>query len=176
MPQSNSIDTNNSFKIINGEVLSADKIFSIVKAIHTINPLDEIKLTGGEPLLYHNFPKLVGLLNELKIRKVSITTNGQFLKPLAKELYHLGIKNINVSLDAVEPNLFYKITKKDVFNKVIDGIVTAKSVGIQVKINAVIMRGINDDQINPLINFAVQNGLTVRFLELMKISNGRRCS
>lgn len=166
---SNSIENNDSLKLVNGDVLSADNIFSIVKAIHKVNPLDEIKLTGGEPLLYHNFTKLVGLLNKLKIEKTSITTNGQFLKPLAKELSHLGIKNINVSLDAVESELFYEITKKDAFEKVIDGILTAKSFGIQVKLNAVIMRGINDNQINLLIDFAKENGLTVRFLELMKM-------
>ncbi len=149
--------------------LKAHEIFQIVKSIHSICNLQTIKLTGGEPLLYNDIFKLIDLLNGLKIEKISITTNGYFLKHRAAELLKRGVKDINVSLDAADFASFKKITKKDAFFKVIEGINKALELDARIKINAVIMKDVNEDQILPLIELANNSGIEIRFLELMKM-------
>ena len=149
--------------------LTAEEIFTIVKKIHEINPIEEIKLTGGEPFLFNQLFELISKLNALSAKRISITTNGQFLKPHANRLYENGVKDINVSLDAVDPELFKKITKKDLYTQVIAGIDAALVAGISVKLNSVIMRNINHHQLVPLLNFAQSRNIRIRFLELMKM-------
>jgi GTP 3',8-cyclase len=143
-----------------------------VRSIYTINKNAELKtvrLTGGEPLLFKNIAELIRGIKDSGIQEVKLTTNGVFLKDKVKELKQAGLTSINVSLDAADADTFYKVTRKKNFERVVSGIDEALSSGLEVKINAVIMRRINNDQILPLLYFALKRGVTIRYLELMKM-------
>ena len=151
------------------EPLDSEALFSCVKKIHEHTNLHTIKLTGGEPLLYHELLPFIQKLNTLGIPDISITTNGFFLKHMVKSLADLGIHNINVSLDAATPEKYKEITKKDGYNKVMEGIGEAIKKGINIKLNTVVMKNLNHNQVLPLLDIAQDLNVEIRYLELMKM-------
>src|SRR5437870_2242789 len=124
----------------------------------------KIRLTGGEPLVRRELHKLVFDLNtSYATLEVTLTTNGALLSEQAGSLYDAGLRRINVSLDTLRPDRFREITKRGDLNDVLNGIQTAKQVGMApIKVNAVIMRGTNDDEILDLVRFARDNGFEMR--------------
>lgn len=158
-------------KVNNEIALSVEGILCHIKAMHEICGFTALKLTGGEPLLFNGIELLVEKIFALGVPKISITTNGFFLKQKAAKLHQLGVQSINVSLDAATPELFHEMTQKDAFKKVIAGIETAVSLGIKLKVNTVIMKGVNEDQILPLLALGDKYGVEVRFLEVMKMGH-----
>lgn len=146
--------------------LLADTVFKL----NSILDLETIRLTGGEPTLYRDLVPLVKELSFLGI-PIKLTTNGLFLSSLAGPLKEAGLKSINVSLDAIEPTLYKTMTRYSGLEKVLTGIQCALEAGIQVKINSVIMKGVNESQIAPLLTYSIQNNITLRFLELMKMGH-----
>jgi cyclic pyranopterin phosphate synthase len=143
----------------------------IVVALHTMLDLKTIRLTGGEPTLYADLIPFVETLTANGIGNIKMTTNGFLLKQKAAALRAAGVKECNVSLDAVEPAAFAAIAKRSLLPQVLEGIDAALACGLDVKLNAVIMRGMNEHQILPLLDFAVARKMELRYLELMRMGH-----
>ncbi len=150
------------------EILSIEEIGVLIDIL-TSYGIKYVRLTGGEPLLRKGFFDLLDIISQnKKIKDVTLTTNGYFLKEMARPLRKKGVKRINISLDSLRPEVFKKITRIGDLDRVIEGIYEAKRVGFSpIKLNTVIMRGINEDDVIPLVEFARDNGLEIRFIELM---------
>jgi cyclic pyranopterin phosphate synthase len=130
---------------------------------------DGIRLTGGEPTVRANLPVLIEQLSSLGV-DLSLTTNGTTLTNLAPTLVAAGLERINISLDSLQRDRFEQITRRDELDKVLEGIGAAVSAGLApVKINCVVMRGVNDDEIVDFARFGRDRGVTVRFIEFMPL-------
>ena len=128
-----------------------------------------IRLTGGEPTVRANLPVLIEQLSSLGV-DLSLTTNGTTLTNLASALVSAGLERINISLDSLKRERFEQITRRDELDKVLEGIDAAVSAGLApVKINCVVMRGVNDDEIVDFARFGRERGVTVRFIEFMPL-------
>lgn len=135
--------------------------------------IDRIKITGGEPLVRKGVVELVKLLKELTgIRQVTMTTNGVLLSEFLPELLTAGLDAVNISLDTMDAENYRFITGRNQLDKVLCGIREAVFSGVAVKINAVLMRGINDQEWTSLLRLAKDYPLDVRFIELMPIGAG----
>ena len=155
----------------NEQPLTPEEISILVESVHQLTPLKSIRLTGGEPLLYANLLPLIRQIQEIGISDIRITTNAYYLKEKAKKLFDAGVKSVNISIDAVDQEIFNSISRHPNTARVFSGIEAAVSAGMNVKLNAVIMRGRNDSQIIPLLNYATQLGVKIRYLELMKMGH-----
>jgi cyclic pyranopterin phosphate synthase len=133
--------------------------------------IDKLRLTGGEPLVRHDLPTLVEKLVRIPgIRDVGLTTNGLLLAPLAQRLWDAGLRRINISLDTLDPERFREVTRRPGLEQVIAGILAAKAAGFDpVKINAVLIRGLNEGDMVPLARFGREHGLELRFIEYMPL-------
>lgn len=143
----------------------------IIKSLHNILNLQTIRLTGGEPLLYKSLVPLVQAIKEAGIPEVSMTTNASMLDKKAHALKQAGLDSLNISLDALHDKASETMTRRSQLDHVMKGIKAGQDAGIPMKINAVIMKGINDKEIIPLLNFGKKENITVRFLELMKMGH-----
>lgn len=155
------------------ELLSFEEIVRVVRATVPLG-IDKVRLTGGEPLVRKDIPKLVEMLVAVPgVKDVGLTTNGILLASLAKPLYESGLRRINVSLDTMDPAKFRELTRREGFEQVIEGILAAKAAGFDpVKINAVALKGMNDGDLVPLARFARERGLEMRFIEYMPLDAG----
>src|SRR5262249_13271334 len=133
--------------------------------------IDKVRLTGGEPLMRRDLPRLVALLRAIDgIRDIGLTTNGLLLAGQAQALWDAGLRRINISLDTLDPQRLREVTRRDGLDRVLDGIFAAKKAGFDpVKINAVSIRGITEFEVVPLARFAREHGLEMRFIEYMPI-------
>jgi GTP 3',8-cyclase len=140
--------------------------------------VDRIRITGGEPLLRRNLPELVAqLAARPAIRDLALTTNGVLLAAQAGRLRDAGLHRLTVSLDTLDPIRFQTITRFDALQQVLDGIREAVAAGFDsVKIDSVIMRGLNDDELVPLIEYGRLVGAEVRFIEYMDVGGATRWS
>ena len=130
---------------------------------------DGIRLTGGEPTVRANLPVLIEQLSSLGV-DLSLTTNGTTLTNLAPTLVSAGLERINISLDSLQRERFEQITRRDELDKVLEGVDAAVSAGLApVKINCVVMRGVNDDEVVDFARFGRERGVTVRFIEFMPL-------
>lgn len=150
------------------ESLTNDELVELATIFGELG-ITKIRLTGGEPLLR---PGLVGMVGQLSripgITQFAMSTNGVLLKRYAMALKGAGLQRINVSLDTLSREKFAQITGMDRWQTVVDGILEAKAVGLQpVKINTVLMKGVNDDEILSLVRFAIEQELELRFIEWM---------
>jgi cyclic pyranopterin phosphate synthase len=152
------------------ELLSFEEITRFVEIVASLG-IDKIRLTGGEPLLRRDLPRLVAMICKVPgIKDVGLTTNGILLKELAQPLFAAGLRRINVSLDTLNPDRFRKLSRRGGMERVIAGILAAKKAGFDpVKVNAVSMRGITEAEVLPLARFARKHGLEMRFIEYMPI-------
>ena len=150
------------------EILSYEEIRTVVRAAAGLG-INKIRLTGGEPLVRAELPHLIKMLSQIEgIQELSLTTNGTFLKKYALELKRAGLPRVNVSLDTLKPDKFRYVTRLGKLKDVLEGIEAAKEAGFQpVKINTVVMRGINDDEILDFAKMTYKEGWHVRFIELM---------
>jgi cyclic pyranopterin phosphate synthase len=134
--------------------------------------LESVRFTGGEPLVRKELPQMIAVASELGIPDIAITTNGLLFKRKAKELMSAGLKRINLSMDAVTPEVFKRMTRGGQVEKVWEAIETAWELGMQpVKINAVMIRGMNEQEVIPLASLSLDKPLEVRFLEYMHLDN-----
>ena len=134
--------------------------------------LESVRFTGGEPLLRKELPQMIAAASELGIRDIAITTNGLLFKRKAKELKSAGLKRLNLSMDAVTPEVFKRMTRGGQVEKVWEAIETAWELGLgPVKINAVMIRGMNEGEVIPLASLSLDKPLEVRFLEYMHLDN-----
>ena len=152
------------------ELLTFEEITRFVEIVAPLG-IDKIRLTGGEPLLRRDLPRLVAMLcNVPGVKDVGLTTNGILLAPLAQPLFDAGLRRINVSLDTLDPERFRQLTRRGGIEKVIEGILAAKKAGFDpVKVNAVSIRGVTEYEVLPLSRFAREHGLQMRFIEYMPI-------
>ena len=150
------------------DILSYEEIGTIVQAAAQLG-VNKVRLTGGEPLVRAELPKLVGMLSQIEgIKDLSLTTNGTILKKYALELKQAGLSRVNISLDTLKADKFRYITHFGELKDVLEGIDAAKEAGFHpVKINTVVMRGVNDDEILDFARMTCQEGWHVRFIELM---------
>ncbi len=156
------------------EILTYEEIERVVKVLATMG-VDRIRLSGGEPLVRRDLERLVGMLTVIPgIRSVSMTTNGYFLKEKAQALKRAGLRSVTVSLHSLKQERFEEITGQGVFERVLDGIKAAKEVGFKpLKINVVIIRGCNEDEIVDIASLASHGDVTVRFIEYMPFDGER---
>lgn len=152
------------------QLLTFEEITRFVEIVVPLG-INKIRLTGGEPLMRRDLPRLVRMIAKLPgIKDVGLTTNGILLAPMVQELYDAGLRRINISLDALDPDRFRQLARRDGVDKVIEGIFTAKKAGFDpVKINAVAIRGVTEPEVVPLAKFAREHGLELRFIEYMPI-------
>lgn len=147
------------------------ELLEIIRRLHERLGLETVRLTGGEPLLYSGLALLVEGLRSMGIGRIKLTTNGSLLERQAAALKKAGLQSINVSLDAVDEEIFARMSRRNSVARVIRGIDAALEAGLAVKLNAVAMKGINDGQVLPLVEFAFARGITVRFLEVMAMGH-----
>lgn len=154
------------------EILTFEEITRLAHIFIQLG-VDKIRLTGGEPLVRRNLELLVAKLSALPgLKDLCLTTNGSLLTEQVPALKAAGLKRINVSLDTLNPEKFKKMTKRGDLTKVWEGIFAAKKYGLHpIKINAVIERGVNDDDILDLVEFSRENGFGIRFIEYMDVGN-----
>jgi cyclic pyranopterin phosphate synthase len=149
-------------------ILSYEEMFEFLR-LAIDEGVKKIRLTGGEPLLRKDLDVFVKMLYDYKPElDLALTTNGYYLKEYAKRLKDAGLKRVNISLDSLNKEKAKKIAQKDVLDKVIEGIHEAINVGLKVKLNTVVMRGINDDEIVDLLDYAKDLGVIIRFIEFME--------
>ncbi|MBM3806175.1 MAG: GTP 3',8-cyclase MoaA [Actinobacteria bacterium] len=164
------------------EILTFEEISRLASICVGRFDVDSIRLTGGEPTVRAHLPVLVGKLSQLKVRSgadspragkkidLALTTNGATLRLLANELKTAGLERINISLDTLQSEKFFRITRRDHLTNVLDGIDAAIHAGFSpVKINAVIQRGVNDDEILALARFGREKQVEIRFIEFMPL-------
>ena len=150
------------------QVLTLEEIYEVGAAFVRLG-VNKLRLTGGEPLVRRNILTLIRKLGELDIELV-LTTNGSQLPTMANDLVEAGVKRINVSLDTLRADRFKELTRKDKFDQVIAGIDAACAAGFKrVKLNAVILKGRNDDEVVDLVNFARDRDMDISFIEEMPL-------
>lgn len=159
------------------ELLTYEELTRIARVMVERYGIDSIRLTGGEPTVRAHLPVLVSKLAELHPGgdpsvdvDLALTTNGATLRLLAHDLVSAGLGRINISCDTLRADRFRTITKRDDLTKVLDGIDAALEAGLDpVKVNVVVMRGVNDDEIVDFASFGRRVGVTVRFIEFMPL-------
>ena len=151
--------------------LSTQDLANIIQQLHKELGLEVIRLTGGEPLLSPHLIPIIKEVKKLGISKIKLTTNGFLLERLAKPLKDAGMKSINVSLDAVDEGVFFLMSRRNGVERIMRGIDAALNEGMEVKLNAVLMKGMNDGQILPLLDYAFKRGIIIRFLEVMSMGH-----
>jgi cyclic pyranopterin phosphate synthase len=152
-------------------LLQAEDMLRLIEKLHESLNLETVRLTGGEPLLYKDIIRLTEGLKNIGIPSIKITTNAFLLNEMAEKLQKAGVSSLNISLDAIDPETFFRISRRKTLEKILTGIEKAISLGMKVKLNTVVMRGINEDQILPLFAFAKSHNISIRFLELMKMGH-----
>jgi len=153
------------------ELLTDDEIVRLVRIGVTRLGIAEVRFTGGEPLLRRGLPGIVARTGALRPRpEISVTTNGIGLDRLAGPLAEAGLDRINVSLDTLRPAVFTELARRDRLADVLRGLAAAAAAGlIPVKVNAVLMRGINDGEAPALLRFCLEHGYQLRFIEQMPL-------
>ncbi len=154
------------------DLLSFEEITRIARVCVERYGFESVRLTGGEPTVRAHLPRLVEQIAGLGV-EVSLTTNGATLGLLAADLKAAGLHRVNVSLDSLQPERFAEITRRDSLHRVLDGIETAVDAGLTpVKINCVLVRGVNDDEVIDFAAFGRRPNVEVRFIEWMPLDGG----
>ncbi|MEY4311922.1 MAG: hypothetical protein RLZZ571_692 [Actinomycetota bacterium] len=157
----------------NEKLLTSDELIRVIQVAVNCG-ITEVRLTGGEPLLRPDIVEIVSQISQLEnAPQLSLTTNGIKLSSLAQQLKNAGLSRINVSLDTLRPERFNELTHRDRFDDVQKGLKAAKDSGLApIKINSVLMPGINDDEAAELLQWAIDEGFHLRFIEQMPLDAG----
>lgn len=151
------------------QVLTLEEIAHLARTFHGLG-VDKIRLTGGEPLVRRDLLELVEVIGALGLDDFAMTTNGGRLAQFAQPLARAGLKRVNISLDSLDAARFHRITRTGQLSQVIDGIDAACQAGFQgVKLNVVVMKGRNDDEVPALVDFARQRQCDISFIEEMPL-------
>ena len=150
------------------DILSFEDMEKIADTLIDLG-INKIRITGGEPLVRKGAVEFLATLGKKEaIKKLSLTTNGTMLKEYAKALYLAGVNSINVSLDTLDSQKYREVTRNGDLTTVLEGLEVAKSCGFGIlKINVVLLKGINDNEVEDLVKYAQDNGFELRFIELM---------
>ncbi|HCZ8369643.1 TPA: GTP 3',8-cyclase MoaA [Staphylococcus aureus] len=154
------------------ELLTFDEMARIAKVYAELG-VKKIRITGGEPLMRRDLDVLIAKLNQIDgIEDIGLTTNGLLLKKHGQKLYDAGLRRINVSLDAIDDTLFQSINNRNIkATTILEQIDYATSIGLNVKVNVVIQKGINDDQIILMLEYFKDKHIEIRFIEFMDVGN-----
>ncbi len=157
------------------EILTLEEIATLAKVFCSLG-VEKLRLTGGEPLLRRGLSDLITMLGDISgVKDIAMTTNGTALARNANYLKKAGLHRVTISLDALAPDIFSQMNGVGASpERVIDGIDAALEHDLGVKINAVIQKGVNEDQVLPLADFARERGITLRFIEFMDTGNTNR--
>lgn len=151
--------------------MSTDEIFRVSKIARSIG-IQKIRLSGGEPLIREDIVEIVSKISSLGFMDVSITTNGTLLDRYADDLLESGLKRVNVSLDTLNPETYHFITKRNYLEQTKKGIESAVNAGLYpVKLNMVVMKGVNHHEIWDMFQFCQENGVILQLIELLKTDN-----
>jgi len=152
------------------QLLSFEEIERLAKIFVDLG-VRKIRLTGGEPLMRRDLPTLISKLTKIdQLEDIGLTTNGSLLGHLAEKLKEAGLKRVNVSLDALDDELFKSINDSGVGpERVLKGIQKAKEVGLEVKVNMVVKKGMNDHQVVPMAAYFKEQGIILRYIEFMDV-------
>jgi cyclic pyranopterin phosphate synthase len=151
------------------EILTFEEIERVASIAYGLG-VESVRLTGGEPLVRANVTTLVGLLGGIGFSDLSMTTNGTLLTRLAPALAAAGLKRVNISCDSLKPERFAAIRRRGVLSTVLEAMDAAEQAGLApVKINVVVIAGVNDDEVIDLAAFGRDTGRTVRFIEFMPL-------
>jgi cyclic pyranopterin phosphate synthase len=155
--------------------LTFDEIERLVRVFARLG-LRKIRLTGGEPLTRHNLAALAARLHAIDgIDDLSLSTNGTLLAKYAESLRAAGVSRLNVSLDSLQPERFARATGRDAFEEVIEGLEAARAAGFApIKINMVVMSGVNEDEIDDLVGYCMERGFILRLIEVMPMGETGR--
>jgi cyclic pyranopterin phosphate synthase len=155
-------------------LLSFEEIQRVAQIVSRMG-INRLRLTGGEPLMRKNLPVLVKMLSEIDgIDDIAMTTNAYFLKDQAQSLKDAGLKRLNVSLDALDPEKFRDVNRRDCLQSVLDGLDMARKVGFKsIKINAVAVRNFSETEIMGLIEMGRSEGFEIRFIEFMPLDSDK---
>ncbi len=149
-------------------LLSFEELFEFVK-VAIDEGIDKIRITGGEPLLREDLDSFIAMINGHKSGlDLALTTNGFLLADVAFRLKEAGLKRINVSIDSLKPEVAAKIAQKDVLSRVLAGVDKALEAGLSVKVNMVPLKGINEDEIVDVMEYAKARGMRIRYIEYME--------
>ncbi|GAA0624339.1 GTP 3',8-cyclase MoaA [Sporichthya brevicatena] len=153
------------------QLLTDEEIVRLIRIAVTKLGVEEVRFTGGEPLVRNGFVGIVSEVAKLTPRpKMSVTSNGLGMERLAQPLKDAGLDRVNISLDTVDPELFHKLTRRDRWHDVERGLAAARDAGlVPVKVNAVLMRGQNDAHPEDLLQFCLDRGYELRFIEQMPL-------
>ena len=154
------------------QILTYEEISRVARVFVELG-VNRIRLTGGEPLVRKDLAALVALLSRLEgVEDLCLTTNGALLAEQAQALHAAGLRRINVSLDSLDPEKFHRITQRGDLKQVLEGLFLAQRLGFSpIKLNAVVERGVNDDEILNLVEFAREHHFAIRFIEYMDVGN-----
>lgn len=155
-------------------LLSFEEIQRVAQIVSRMG-IHRLRLTGGEPLMRKNLPVLIKMLNEVDgIDDIAMTTNAYFLKDQAQSLKDAGLKRLNVSLDALDPDKFREVNRRDCLQSVLNGLDAARKVGFKsIKINAVAVRNFSETEIMSLIEMCRSDGFEIRFIEFMPLDSDK---
>jgi cyclic pyranopterin phosphate synthase len=154
------------------EVLTFEELERVARLLVEQHGIRSIRLTGGEPTVRAHLPVLVAKLAALPI-DLALTTNGATLRSVARGLADAGLRRVNVSLDSLQPERFAEITRRDQLDDVLAGIDAAVDAGLApVKVNVVVVRGVNDDEVVAMARYGRDRGVVVRFIEWMPLDGG----
>ncbi len=155
-------------------LLSFEEIHRVVTIVSKLG-INRIRLTGGEPLMRKGLPILIKMIDKVEgIDDIAMTTNAYFLKDQAQSLIEAGLKRLNVSLDALDPDKFRDVNRRDCLNSVLEGLNTARKVGFKsIKINAVAVRNFSEPEIMDLIEMGRSDGFEIRFIEFMPLDSDK---
>lgn len=154
-------------KVAHADILSYEELYRIAQAAVSIG-IDKIRITGGEPLVRKGIISFLKQLAKIPgLEQLVLTTNGVLLEKMADDLHSVGVQRLNISLDSLNPETFAKISRCGDLQRVLAGIEAARSCGFPIKLNMVVIRGINDHEILDFAELAVASATTVRFIEYM---------
>lgn len=159
--------------IANDSLLTTEELLTVI-GVAVESGITQVRLTGGEPLLRRDIIEVILGINALpQPPRISLTTNALRLAEVAQDLKDAGLQRVNVSLDTLSAERFKAMTHRDRFNDVIEGIKAAQAAGLTpLKVNSVLLKGVNDDEAIPLLRHAIENDWNLRFIEQMPLDAG----
>jgi cyclic pyranopterin phosphate synthase len=157
------------------ELLSFEEISTLVDRFIALG-VNKVRLTGGEPLVRKDLPMLIRLLAAKPLDDLALTTNGVLLEELAGELEAAGLRRVTVSLDTLSRTRFLELTRRDLHAQVLAGIAEVRRIGLPLKLDTVLIRGFNDDEVLPLLDFAAEYDAELRFIEYMDVGGATHWS
>jgi cyclic pyranopterin phosphate synthase len=156
------------------EILSLEELERVCSAFVDLG-VRKLRMTGGEPLVRRNimelFRQLGRHLDSGKLEELTLTTNGSQLAKYARDLYAAGVRRVNVSLDTLDPEKFRAITRWGRFDQVMEGIAAARDAGLAIKINAVALKGVNEDELNDMVRWCGAGGYDMTIIEVMPMGD-----